>query len=234
MRDDVRRCMETFLRVRAFCLVHFALAGPTSFIRLRMVELDSIINRLDSYTAAQAASRSAARQGTVGKGAALSKLLRGFEAISRTARPMATADPTLLQQFRVPRGQSVQGVLAVAVSVAAAARQLQDEFVLRGLPASFVEEFEADIAALRDAVARSIENRRAQVTATAAIQELCGLGMKVLRVMDPYVRNTFTSVSETLAAWRSASRIERRSPRARPAEQPPAPPTSPTPPPPAG
>jgi len=147
---------------------------------------------------------------------------------------METDDPTLLQQFRVPHGQSVQGVLAAAVSVAAAARQLQAEFILRGLPDSFVEEFEADIAALRDAVTRNIENRRAHVTATAAIEELCGRGMRVLRDLDPYVRNTFNSVSETLAAWRSASRVERRSPRARPAEQPPAPPTSPTPPTPAG
>jgi predicted metal-dependent hydrolase len=229
--------METFLRVRAFCLVHFAMAGPASFIRLRMVELDSIINRLESYTAAQAASRSAARQGTVGKTAALSKLMRGFEAISRTARPMAADDPNLLQQFRVPHGQSVQGVLAVATSVAGAARQLQAEFVLRGLPDSFVEEFEADAAALRDAVARNIENRRAQVTATAAIVELCGRGMRVLRELDAYVRNTFNSVPETLAAWLSASRVERRAPRPRAGEQT-APPTSPTPdtpaPPPAG
>jgi uncharacterized small protein (DUF1192 family) len=210
------------------------MAEPTSFVRMRLVELDSIINRLDSYLAAQVASRSAARQGAIGKTAALSKLLRGFEAISRTARPIEADDPNLLQRFRVPHGQSVQGVPAAAASVAAAARQLQAEFVLRGLPDSFVEEFEADIAALRDAVTRSIENRRAQVTATAAIQELCGRGMRVLRDLDPYVRNTFSSVPETLAAWLSASRIERRSPRTRPAEQPPAPPTSPTPPTPAG
>ena len=237
MRDSVRRCKETFLRVQAFGRECFAMAEPTSFVRMRLVVMDSVITRLDSSASAQAAALSAARQGTIAKDAALSKLLRTLEAISRTARPIEADGPTLLQQFRVPHGQSVQGVLAVAVSVAAAAQQLQAEFILRGLPDSFVEEFEADIAALRDAVTRNIENRRAHVTATAAIEELCGRGMRVLRELDAYVRNTFTSVPATLAAWLSASRVERRTPRPRAGEQT-APPTSPTPntpaPPPAG
>src|SRR5215207_3363414 len=237
MRDSVRRCKETFLRVQAFGRECFGAAAPTSFVRVRLTVLDSVVNGLDSSLAAQAAALSAARQGTIAKDAALAKLLRTLEAVSRTARPMEADDPTLLQQFRVPHGQSVQSVLASAVSVAAAARQLQAEFILRGLPDSFVEEFEADIAALRDAVSRNIENRRAHVTATAAIEELCGRGMRVLRELDAYVRNTFASVPATLAAWLSASRVERRTPRPRAGEQT-APPTSPTPdtpaPPPAG
>lgn len=61
--------------------------------------------------------------------------------------------------------------------------------------------------------------------------------MRVLRELDAYVRNTFISVPATLAAWHSASRVERRTPRPRAGEQP-APPNSPTPdtpaPPPAG
>lgn len=134
MRDSVRRCKETFLRVQAFGRECFAMAEPTSFVRMRLVVLDSVITGLDSYASAQAAALSAARQGTIAKDAALSKLLRTLEAISRTARPMEAADPTLLQQFRVPHGQSVQGVLAAAVSAVAAARQLQAEFILRGLP----------------------------------------------------------------------------------------------------
>ena len=180
---------------------------------------------------------SAARQGTLAKDAARAKLLRGLVAIRRTARPMAANDPTLLQQFRVPHGRSDQAVLAVAVSVAGA-RQLKAEFIQRGLPENFVEELEADIEALREAVARNIENRRAHITATAAIEELCGRGLKVLRELDAYVRNTFTSVPATLAAWRSASRVERRAPRPRANRAQTAPPNSPTPnapaPPPAG
>ena len=119
-------------------------------------------------------------------------------------------------------------MLATALSVAAAARQLKAEFIHRGLPDDFVEQLEADIDALRDAVGRKIEHRRAQVTATAAKKGLCGRGLKVLRDLDPYMRITYASAPEKLAAWRSASRVERRSARARTDEQPSAPPNSPT------
>jgi hypothetical protein len=229
MRDSVRRCKETFLRTQAFGRENFPDADRTTFVGRQLAAIDSVLAGLDSHAGAQAAGVSAARQGTLGKDAALAKLLGSLVAIRRTARPMAANDPTLLQQFRVPYGQSVQGVLAVAVSVATAARQLKAEFVQRGLPETFVEELEADTDALREAVTRKIENRRAHVTATAAIRELCERGMKALRELDPFMRNTYAAEPARLAAWLSASRVERRAARARTGEQPPAPPNSPAP-----
>ena len=238
MRDSVRRCKETFLRARAFVQENFSGAEPTSFVGLLLNELDSVITGLDSNAGVQAASRSASRQGTLGRVAARAKLLRGLDAISRTARPMADNDPNLLQQFRAPHGQSDQGVLAAAAAFAAGARQIKNQFILRGLHEEFIEELEADTEALRAAVARNIENRRAHVTATAAIDGLCGRGMKALRELDPYMRNTYAAEPAKLAAWLSASRVERRTPRTSTSARQTAPPNSPTPntpaPPPAG
>jgi hypothetical protein len=97
------------------------------------------------------------------------------------------------------------------------------------MPANFITELEADAEALEFAIARKIENRRAHVTATAVLGRLCERGMKALRKLDPYIRNTFAADSGKLAAWRSASRVERRSARARKDEQPSAPPSSPEP-----
>ena len=229
MNDSVRRCKETFLRTKGFGREHFSLAEPTSFVRIHLAEIDSVIFGLESNASAQAAGRSAARQGTLAVAAALAKVMRGLVAIRRTARPMAANDPNLLQQFRVPHSESVQGVLAVAVSVANTARQLKADFIERGHPADFVEGLEADIEALGDAVARKIENRRAHVTATAAVEKLCARGMKAMRELDPYMHNTFADDPAKLAAWRSASRVERRSARARTNAQPSAPSNSPTP-----
>ena len=133
MKDTVRCCKETFLRVQAFGRENFAAAEPTSFVGLCLAEIDAVLTGLESSTGAQAAARSAARQGTIAKEAALDKLLRGFEAISRTARPMAANDPNLLQQFRVPHSGSDQAVLAAAVAFAAGARQIKGRFIQRGL-----------------------------------------------------------------------------------------------------
>jgi hypothetical protein len=229
MRDSVRRCKETFLRTQAFGRENFPDADRTTFVGRHLATIDSVITGLDSYAGTQAASRSAGRQGTLGRVAARAKLMRGLDAVSRTARPMEANDPNLLQQFRVPHGRSDQAVLAAAAAFAAAARQLKAEFILRGLPENFIEELEADAEALRVAVARNIENRRAHVTATAAIQELCERGMKALRELDPFMRNTYAADPARLAAWVSAARVERRAARARTGEQPPAPPNSPAP-----
>jgi hypothetical protein len=228
MKDSVRRCKETFMRVRAFGQEHFAAAEPTSFVGLCLAELDSVITGLDSHAGTQSASRSASRQGTLGRRAARAELMRDLAAIGRTARPMADDDPNLLQQFRVPHSGSDQAVLAAAVAFAAGARQIKDRFILRGLPEDFIEELEADADALSEAVRRNIENRRANVIATAAIDKLVKRGLKALRDLDPYMRNTHADDSVQLAAWRSASRIERRAVRAGKNEQPTAPLTSPT------
>jgi hypothetical protein len=226
------------MRSQAFGRENCGGAEPTSFVGRHLATIDSVLTGLDLYAAAQAAGRSAARQGTLARATARAKLLRGFDAICRTARPMEAADPTLLQQFRVPHRESDQGVLAAAGAVAAAARQHKAEFLLRGMPENFIEEFEADTEALRAAVARCIENRRAHVTATAVITQLVERGMKALRELDPFMRNIFVGEPARLAAWFSASRIERRSARARAVARPSAPPNSPAPntsaPPPAG
>lgn len=238
MRDSVRRFKEAFLRTQAFGRENAAGAEPTSFVGRHLATIDSVLTGLDSYAGTQAASRSAWRQGTLGRVSARSRLMRTLDAISRTARPLEINDPTLLQQFRVPHGQSDQGVRAAAAAFAAGARQLQAEFVLRGMPENFIEALEADTEALREAVARNIENRRAHVTATAVINGLCERGLKALRELDPYMRNIYANDPAKLAAWVSASRVERRTPRPRTAARQTAPPNSPTPntpaPPPAG
>ena len=53
--------------------------------------------------------------------------------------------------------------------------------------------------------------------------------MKVLRELDPFMRNTYAAEPAKLAVWLSASRVERRTPRTRADEEQTGPQTSPTP-----
>jgi hypothetical protein len=91
MSDSVRRCKETFLRVQAFGRECFAMAGPTSFARPRLVVLDSVIAGLDSNASAQAAALSAARQGAIAKKAARSRRRRGGSKPSSSCAACPTA-----------------------------------------------------------------------------------------------------------------------------------------------
>jgi hypothetical protein len=120
------------------------------------------------------------------------------------------------EQFRVPRNQNDQAVLATARAFASAALPLKAEFVKRGMPADFIEDLEADIEAFSEAITRKNEGRESHVTATAAIDDLIEHGMKAVQELDPIMRNTFADDPAKLAGWLSASRVERTPRRNKP------------------
>ena len=113
---------------------------------------------------------------------------------------------------------------AAARAFVAAALPLKAEFVKRGMPADFLDDLEADIAALEEAQTRKIEGRDSHVGATAAIDDEIERGMNAVQELDPAMRNTFAHNAAKLAAWTSASRVERAPRRTKnnnPPEQPP-------------
>jgi hypothetical protein len=226
MRDNVRFAIETFLRVQAFGRENWADANPASYVAQKLAVINTMLTGLEGYTGAQATGLGAARQSTLKRVAARRELLQLLKAISRTARMMEEIEPTLFRQFRVPRGEGDQAVLAAAASFATAARPLEAEFVRRGLTDNFIEDLETRAAALREAVGLKIESRRSHVTATANIDTLIERGLKAVRQLDSFMRNTYANDPAMLAAWVSASRVERRTPRGL-SEERPAPTTPP-------
>jgi hypothetical protein len=209
MKDTERRRLEMFQRVKAFRDERAAQFPPTSFAGEQFAALTQVLDELQTHASAQAAGMSTARAGASGKAAARDELLRDLEAISRTARPMAAAAPGINEQFRVPHNQGNQAVLAAARAFASAALPLKTEFVKRGMPADFLEDLQADIAALEEADARKSQGRESHVTATAAIDDLIERGMRAVQELDPILRNTFVDDASRLAGWMSACRVER-------------------------
>jgi len=148
-------------------------------------------------------------------------LRRELESIARTARSMAMTMPGLEDKFRAPRDLKDQELLGLARSFAADALPLKAEFVRRGLPADFLDELEDDLEAFEAAVNRRIQGTEAHITATAAIDDLIDGGIRTVRELGPIMRNIFAGDMATLAAWESASHIERAPRRNRPPTSPP-------------
>lgn len=214
MKDTERRRLEMFIRVREFGAAHAAQFPPTDFAGQQFAILDSAINALEQQTSAQSSGRSRVRESTSSKAAARDELLRDLEAISRTARAMALTAPGLNDKFRIPHNQSNQTVLATARAAAADALPLKAEFIKRGMPDDFIEDLEADIEMLEQAVTHKAQGKDVHVAATAAIDREIERGMNAVRELDPVVRNKFASDSATLAAWSSATHVERNPRRA--------------------
>jgi hypothetical protein len=209
MKDIERRRLEMFQRVKVFGDEHAAQFPPTSFAGEQFAALAQVLDELQTHASAQAAGMSAARQGVTSKAAARDELMRDLEAISRTARPMALGSPGLSEQFRVPHNQGSQAVLAAARAFAAAALPLKAEFLKRGMPSDFLEDLQADIAALEEANARKLQGRESHITATATIDDLIERGMRAVQELDPILRNTLVDDAPKLAGWMSACRVER-------------------------
>jgi hypothetical protein len=221
MTDNDTRRYEMFLRVRRLGMDEAASLASNSFVGELFNKLGQLITELDSHASAQSSGLNSARQSTRSKGVARDELERDLNAISRTARSMSSSVPGLEQKFRPARGLKDQELLTAARVFAADTLPLKAEFLKRGLAANFLEDLDDDINAFEAALTQGAQGRETHVNATATIDDLIERGMNTVRELDPIMHNIFEDKPGKLAAWMSASGVERAPRRA----------TTPTPPP---
>ncbi|MDQ3820536.1 MAG: hypothetical protein M3362_23035, partial [Acidobacteriota bacterium] len=75
------------------------------------------------------------------------------------------------------------------------------------------------IKAFEEALANRAQGRETHVNATATIDDLIERGMRIVRQLDPIMRNLFEESPGKLAAWLSAAHVERAPQRRAKAEQ---------------
>jgi hypothetical protein len=210
--------------VRELGTTHAATFPPTTFAGELFARLSGVISELEAHTTAQDSGRRSAQEGTTSKASARSEVREHLERISRTARAMALTVPGLEDKFRLPRKPKDQEILTTARTFSTDADPLKAEFIRRGMPATFLEDLEADITAFETSINQKIQGTEKHVTATAAIDDAMERGLNTVRELDPIMRNTFMNDPAKLAAWLSASHVERAPKRAKPPTQP-SPPT---------
>jgi hypothetical protein len=187
----------------------------------------SVVN-MERFSAEQAAHARAYREKTAQKKGADEALRDSMESINRTARSMKRSHPGATEKFRLPANRDGETWLATANAFATEAMPLNDEFVRRGMAPDFVDDLKARILAVKQAGEEQARASAARVAATAGLAEAAQQGVEAVRELDPIVCNTYASNEVELAAWESASRVERAPRRAEEEEAP-----SPPPPPPA-
>jgi hypothetical protein len=83
------------------------------------------------------------------------------------------------------------------------------EFLKRGFNSAFISDLRALSNDFDDAINRKAQHKGKQVAATAGIDDLIGRGLHIVRELDVLVRNAFSQDPSALAAWESASHVER-------------------------
>lgn len=229
MNDTENRKHNTYVRVQGFAEEHGDDFAASSLGKQLFATLATIIDEIDGYAASEVSGVGEAREGTSTRRQAREELRDDLEAIARTARAMAADITGIEEQFRVPRNQNDQHLLAAARAFAINAAPLKAQFIAHELPADFLEDLNADIAALEVAISNQATGRGSHVSARAGIDDAIERADEVLRKLDAIVKNKYANDAMVLAGWLSASHTE-RAPRRRKNAPPPTPPSSPTPP----
>src|SRR2546423_1773745 len=201
--------IEMFGRVRELGSEHTAQFPAGSYGVGLFARLDTVIRGLEEHALRQSTGKSSVREGTSSKSAARDELWRRLEAISRTARVIAFTSPGLEEKFRLTRGIGDQALIQLARTFAADAVPLKAEVIRRGMPAPFIEALGEEAAEFETAINLKSQGRSAHVAASAEIDELIEEGMRIVRELDAIFRNVFADDPSTLAAWLSASHVER-------------------------
>lgn len=151
----------------------------------------------------------AKRAGSQTKAALYDELYEDLRAISRTAKALADEIPGLGQKFRMPRSPSYTEVLTTARAFLADATPIAAKFIEFEMPADFIADLTADIAAFEAAEDDQGAGLTNRVGATRTIAQAIMAGSAAARKLDPLMRNKYRNDPPKLAEWFSASRVER-------------------------
>jgi hypothetical protein len=205
---DTKR-QEMFIRAHEYGVQYASTFPAGSYGALLLGKLGEVVDGLNSHALDQSKGRSSVRESSGSKAAARDELVRRMEAVTRTARVMAFTMPGLEDKFRLSRSVGDQSLMRLARTFADDAAPLKAEFIMRGLPTDFIEELREAADNFAAAINRRAQGRGKHVAATAAIDDFIERGLHVVRELDALVRNTFASDPSALAAWESASHVER-------------------------
>jgi hypothetical protein len=209
MNNQDTRTYEMILRVQECGAALAAMIPVNSYASELFARLREKSAQLETQATAHSSNRRSVVESGTSKKAARAKLCALLGAISRTAKPMEKTTPGIAGKFRVPARLKDQDLLSFARSVAVDVVPYKAEFVKRGLPASFVEDLSAASADFEQSVSRQIQSTESRVTSTANVKGFLRECVDIARELDPVMRNLFADDPATLAAWASASHVER-------------------------
>jgi len=205
-----QQVIESYQRVQRFLDAHPNAAGSyAGSYGEPKARLDAVVERLTAHATRQMESGRKGRAET-SRQRALKRALREdhLRPIAKIAHAVLHDAPGIAVALRLPRPQlTVTRLLADASAVRNAVAAYQPVFVENALPADFMEELDAAIAALRVSLVDRAESVGARVGARHAIAQEIRRGRAVVEILDVVVTKRFGRDDEVMASWRSAKRV---------------------------
>lgn len=209
MTDSETRRLEAFIRIRQFGADNAADFPAGSIGKTQFEVIDTVIGEVETQTGDQSAGRGQSRQDTVTKDTARENLRESLYDVSRTARSMKYQFDGIEAKFRMPENRSDQSLLATGRAFYDESAAYDADFESYGLDRTFRADLLAEIEAFENAIDPTGTAIDEHVAATAVIGEAIRRGMIARRVLEGVVTNKYRNNVGKLAAWLSASHVEK-------------------------
>ena len=220
MTKQQRVRYDMFIRVIQF-LQDNAAALTSAVIAAQLAILIAAVDRLQELLGEQEAGFGDARFEFNDKGTARENLRALLALIAETAHSMVYQFPGVDLKFRMPRNHGDAELLGKARSFLTEATPLETNFTLYGMESKFLTDLETLIDNFEQSLEPPGTAIDAHVEATTETGEEIRKAMIAVRTINAPVKNAFRSDAGKLAAWLSASHVEKVSvekPRRKPAD----------------
>ena len=209
MNRQFARNGERLTRVRDFGATHSSSFAADSRAAHLFSSLSEAITELQRLSSTQASGLHSTRETTASLSLAREAVVDDLRAISLTARSLAHTIPGLENKFRRPRKVRDQELLATARAFAKDVAPLKSEFIAFELPADFLEDLGADIAAFEAALTERHTTQHSKSAATTSMESVLDRGVSIVQQLQAAVQNKFHNDDGLSMAWKRASGVER-------------------------
>lgn len=209
MNDREVRISQMGVRMKDFGEAQAADFPGASRGGQKFAALLALVADIDRLGTEQASTSGAAQGNTAAKREARENIRRQMKAIRDTAVALESEQPGISRSFRMPPTNGDEALINSARAFVEAATPLKSLFTSNELPASFLEDLTAAVTEFEESVSRYNQQRAGNAAATAALKDALSKVVKLKIELDPIVRNKFRNDPAMLAAWESASHLER-------------------------
>lgn len=204
MTRDQRFRYEMLVRARDFGKEHQPLFPEASMGGRLFAAVATAVQTIQQYLVNRVVATGEARKLKTTTRAAVYEYMKAIVATARRA----TVNETGSNPFQLPRRKAVSAIISSARAFIAEAKPREAEFVMRGLPATFLADFGTLVDELDKAATAQLNSRTERRLASAGIEETLEQGLETIRELDVFVPNTLRLDPVRREAWRAARRIE--------------------------
>jgi hypothetical protein len=213
---DIRR-YDSFKRVQTFGDDNAGDFAAGGVAQANFTTIDQVIADLDKAKAGQVTNANTSMD------TLLNAVRLDIQNITRTAAAVDQDEPGFADKFHPPKAYNPAALLTTADAfllqladqptdsnaVKTAKAAMVAKFVAHEISAAFVTNLQTDRQAITNAQAAIESGSEDRVGNTAAINPLIQQGMKALNTLDAIMHNKYSAQPDKMAAWMSASHIER-------------------------